>query len=181
MALAANTGLRIGSYQPGALGRIIELHGAYYGERFGFGLNYEAEVALGLAEFLHRLDPSRDGLWTATVAGQVAGAIAVDGAVAGADGARIRWFVVDPARRGRGIGKLLLREAIGFCRQRRAPRVYLWTIAGLDTATHLFKAFGFRLVRGHDYDGWGESVTLQLYELSLIGGQRPRLGMVRSG
>lgn len=49
------------SYIPGAIARITELHILYYGQHWQFGLQFEAEVAAGLAEFLLRFAPTRDG------------------------------------------------------------------------------------------------------------------------
>lgn len=66
-------------YVPGSLGRAVELHGAYYGAHWGFGLFFEAKVATDLAEFLKRCDESRDGFWTASADGRVEGCIAIDG------------------------------------------------------------------------------------------------------
>jgi hypothetical protein len=48
-------------YIPGAIGRVVELHGTYYARQWGFGLFFEALVATGLANFLSRYDESHDG------------------------------------------------------------------------------------------------------------------------
>ena len=52
--------------------------------------------------------------------------------------------VVDPGRRGRGVGRLLLDAALEFLRSRGAPRVVLWTAARNEAAQRLFESAGFR-------------------------------------
>jgi ribosomal protein S18 acetylase RimI-like enzyme len=53
-------------------------------------------------------------------------------------------IVVDPERRGRGVGRLLLDAALAFLRSRGAPRVVLWTAARNAPAQRLFESAGFR-------------------------------------
>ena len=126
--------IRLTGYIPGAIGRIVELHASYYSRHWGFGLYFESKVALDLAEFLNRLNDSRDGFWVAVANHKIIGSIAIDGIKAGSDGAHLRWFILDPEYRGYGYGNVLLKEAIGFCRGRNIHRVYLWTFEGLDAA-----------------------------------------------
>jgi|GEM_PF-6995462 len=78
-------------YIPGSLGRVVELHGAYYHDHWGFGLFFEAKVAVELSEFLKRYDETRDGFWTVLADGRVEGSIAIDGFHAESEGAHLRW------------------------------------------------------------------------------------------
>lgn len=151
-------------YVPGALGRIVSLHGTYYHEHWGFGAFFESQVATDLAEFVQRYDPARDGLWTASVKGSVEGSIAVDGVQAVERGAHLRWFIVSGALRGTGVGSRLIRSAMDFCRGRDYPRVYLWTFSGLDAARHLYEREGFVLVEERHGDQWGTEVLEQKWE-----------------
>ena len=91
-------------YLPGAIGRVVELHGTYYHTHWGCGAFFEAQVAGQLAEFFGRYDQLRDGFWIATVSGRVEGSITIDGAHAADDGAHLRWFIMSEALRGRGVG-----------------------------------------------------------------------------
>jgi ribosomal protein S18 acetylase RimI-like enzyme len=52
--------------------------------------------------------------------------------------------VVDPAHRGRGIGRLLVEAALDFLRARGAPRVVLSTAERNEEAQRLFASVGFR-------------------------------------
>jgi len=98
-------------YVPGAIGRVVELHGAYYHAHWGFGAFFEAKVAGGLAEFINRYDDQRDGLWTVTINGRVEGSIAIDGAHAAQERAHLRWFIISDALRGQGVGNQLINAA----------------------------------------------------------------------
>jgi len=150
---------------PGAMGRIIELHGTYYHAHWKFGAFFEAKVAGGLAEFMNRYDDERDGLWTASVKGRIEGGIAIDGAHATQEGAHLRWFILSDALRGRGTGKRLVDVAMDFCRIKKYPRVYLWTFAGLHAARHVYEQAGFKLVEQHRGAQWGTEVEEQRFEL----------------
>ena len=154
-------------YFPGAIGRVVELHGAYYHAHWGFGASFEAQVASGLAEFFGRYNQRRDGFWIATVAGRVEGSITIDGANAADDGAHLRWFIMSDALRGKGIGNRLIRAAVDFCRANGYPRVYLWTFEGLGAARHLYEKAGFALVQQRRGTQWGAEVTEQRFELCL--------------
>lgn len=162
------TGVEIRSgYSPGAIGRIVELHGAYYASHWGFGAFFEARMARELAEFVGRFDPVRDGLWTAVVAGRIEGSIAIDGSRAADGGAHLRWFILDESHRGQGTGRRLLAEAVGFCRRSGHRRVSLWTFAGLDAARRLYEQTGFLLAEERRGAQWGTEVTEQRFELRM--------------
>jgi ribosomal protein S18 acetylase RimI-like enzyme len=53
-------------------------------------------------------------------------------------------IVVDPSRRGQGVGRRLLEATLAELRARGAPRVVLSTAEQNDTAQHLFERAGFR-------------------------------------
>ncbi len=134
-----------GGYVPGVIGRIAELHGTYYAEHWKLGLYFEASVATELAAFYRHFDPCHDGAWVAQAGGRIVGGIFILGGDANGEGARLRWFILDPAYQGRGAGSRLMQAAMDFCDQTGFRRVYLTTFAGLDTARHLYEKHGFRL------------------------------------
>jgi GNAT superfamily N-acetyltransferase len=149
--------------RPGAIGTIAALHGTYYAHTWGLGVFFEAKVARDLAAFVLDADPARDGLWLALVGEQIVGSVAIDGAAANRDGARLRWFIVDPACRGAGLGRRLLAEAMQFCDARGYPRVYLTTFVGLDATRHLYEQVGFRLEHEHEDTTWGHPLHEQTF------------------
>ena len=155
----------ISGYQPGALGRIVELHGIYYKKHWDFGLFFEAKAATEMAEFLNRFDEAKDGFWLAELDGQVVGGLSIDAGKPGQDGARLRWFIIDEGCQGLGVGRLLMRAAMDHCRAAGLPKIFLWTFVGLDAARKLYEDFGFKLVEEHPDDQWGEVVHEQRFVL----------------
>ena len=159
--------IEIKGYYPGVVGKITELHAVYYYENWGFDVSFETQVGSELSEFVARFNSERDGLWVATQKGQFAGAIAIDGLNAFDQGARLRWFIVDPAFQGCGIGKQLLLRAVDFCKRKRFPRVYLWTFEGLNCARKLYEAVEFHLSEENEENRWGQTIREQKFELNL--------------
>lgn len=53
-------------------------------------------------------------------------------------------IIVDPAHRGRGVGRMLLDAVLAFFREHHAPRVVLSTAERNAPAQHLFASAGFR-------------------------------------
>jgi GNAT superfamily N-acetyltransferase len=159
--------LRLLGYVPGAIGRITELHAAYYKKHWNFDLFFESKVATELSEFLNRCNPLHDGFWLAMMDDKIVGAVAVDGNEAETSGARLRWFIVDPEYQGSGFGQRLLSEAISFCKKANIHRIYLYSFAGLDPARHLYEKFGFVLREEKEDKTWGRTLTEQIFELFL--------------
>jgi GNAT superfamily N-acetyltransferase len=155
----------IAGYTPGALGKIVELHGVYYYREWELGLFFEAKAASEMAAFLNRFNPETDGFWVARVDGEIAGGITIDGN--DANGVRLRWFILADGYRGLGLGNRLMNEALEFCRKAGHRRVYLTTFAGLDAARHLYEKNGFRLVWEEQDSHWGNPLMEQKFELAL--------------
>jgi GNAT superfamily N-acetyltransferase len=157
---------RVG-YVPGIIGRIAEMHGVYYEDYWQMGVQFEAKVAEGLAEFMCRFNSETDGVWIIRAEGRIVGSIVIDGSLAATKGARLRWFIIEPTYQGSGLGKQMFNDAINFCRAKGYRKVYLTTFAGLDAARHLYEKVGFRLTHEEDGDMWGKTVTEQVFELDL--------------
>lgn len=146
------------AWTPGAIGDVAALHARHYAASHGFGAFFEAKVARELGEFLLRFDPARDVFRCATGQGRVLGSLVLD---CGEDpaSAHLRWFIMDPALRGQGLGRRWLAEAVARARQIGAPQIHLWTLSGLDAAAHLYAAAGFTLAEEVEADQWGRRVT----------------------
>lgn len=149
-------------YFPGCIGRIAQLHAAYYAAHYNFGVAFEAKVARELAGFCMDYQPARDGLWLAR-SPEIEGSIVLDGSHAARDGAHLRWFITSDALRGTGIGRRLLSTALTFADQCGYARVYLWTFAGLDAARHLYESHGFTLADASPGTQWGTEVLEQRF------------------
>ncbi len=116
-----------------------------------------------MAEFVARLDRPMNAIWAAVESGNVIGTIAIDGEDLGGNAAHLRWFIIDDGKRGRGLGKRLLTEAVSFCDQRGFGEIQLWTFKGLDAARRLYEAAGFTLAEEYLGGQWGTEVTEQRF------------------
>jgi GNAT superfamily N-acetyltransferase len=163
----AMSGDEFGGYFPGALGQIATLHGRHYSVSHGLGSYFEARVARDMGDLVLRFDPARDFWRTVRNGERLLGSIAIDGGRAGSD-AHLRCFIVAPEPRGRGYGKRLLDDALGFCRERGFARVYLWTLAGLEPAGRLYRDAGFTLAEEVAGEQWGKRLVEQRLELPLV-------------
>jgi DNA-binding MarR family transcriptional regulator/GNAT superfamily N-acetyltransferase len=151
----------VAGYQPGAIGRITQMHANYYARHHGFGQVFESKVAAGLADFLGRLDHPDNQLWLAIDHGRIVGSVAIDGEDLGAPNAHLRWFILDEELRGAGVGRRLLSNALAFCDERGFETTQLWTFKGLDAARSLYERFGFILSKQWSGDQWGVALHEQ--------------------
>jgi GNAT superfamily N-acetyltransferase len=134
-------------FKPGYLGRMIQMQGEYYDVYWAKpGVSFEVVMARQMCDFHDSYIFGRDILLTAHVDSVMVGNIAIIGSQGERSGARLRWFHVDPAYQGRGIGKELLNRAIVFSREAGFNAVWLWTMEGLDAARHLYEDLGFKRV-----------------------------------
>lgn len=159
--------LQLIGYFPGAIGKITALHATYYYDNWNLDISFETQVGGELSEFMGNFHEDRDGFWIAMVGGQFAGSIVLDGRESYLQGGRLRWFIVPPEYQGRGIGRVLLRRGIAFCKERAYKKIYLWTFKGLDQARALYQKEGFQLTEEIVVQQWGTIVTAQKYELPL--------------
>ena len=148
------------SYSPGCIGRITQLHAAYYAQSSGFGVEFESKVASEMAAFCTGYQAGRDGIWLAR-SPEIEASVVIDGSKADTEGAHLRWFIASDATRGKGIGRLLLSQAINFADACGYKRTYLWTFSGLGAARHLYEDLGFHLDHESLGTQWGKEVLEQ--------------------
>ena len=150
----------------GDLGRVISFHAELYASEFGFGLGFETYVAETVAEFGQLERPERDRLWVAEMDGRLVGCIAILGREDGA--AQLRWFLIDPATRGQGLGRKLVKESLDFCRAAGYQTVYLWTVNGLEAAAKLYREAGFAKTETKpEAILWNVPLSEERYDLTL--------------
>jgi GNAT superfamily N-acetyltransferase len=135
----------IEGFRPGYLGRMSQMQGEYYDVVWARpGASFEVMMARQMCDFHDTYTEGRDLLLSAHIDNLLVGYIAVVGAPAERPGARLRWFHVDPACQGSGIGRELLTRALDFCRRAGYKTAWLWTMDGLDAARRLYDSCGFR-------------------------------------
>ena len=157
-------------YSPRVIGRIAEMHAVYYAREWGLGAFLEAKIARDCAGFIDRYDPDTDLLLLALSNEAIGGSIIVDlndpasSDVDGGDrGAHIRWFILDDAIRGTGVGRQMMQRAVDHIDRFAGGKAWLTTFAGLDAARRLYEDFGFRLADERQDNTWGDPVHEQLY------------------
>ncbi|MEK7948433.1 bifunctional helix-turn-helix transcriptional regulator/GNAT family N-acetyltransferase [Pigmentiphaga sp. YJ18] len=148
-------------YLPGCVGDIASLHARFYSENWGFGVFFEKKVATELAAFAQALPADGKALWLYVENRRTLASLALDGNPASGI-AHLRWFIVDDALRGTGVGRELMSRAMRFVDD-RFQETCLWTFKGLDAARHLYESFGFRLVQESEGEQWGARVTEQRF------------------
>jgi ribosomal protein S18 acetylase RimI-like enzyme len=153
--------------RPGDLGMIVAHHGRVYGEEYGVDATFEGHVASTVARAAARGFPSwREALCLVEVGGEHVGSLALTDEANGV--AAIRWFVLSPEVRGRGLGRRLLGEMLARAAEIGYARVRLETFSELEVAAHLYRDYGFELVSADTAPRWGrEQISYQRYELEL--------------
>ena len=150
--------------RPGDIGYITYLHGRLYKEEYGFGLGFEAYVAVGLAEFSRQYDPGRDRVWICEHRGKIIGFLLLmhrDQSVA-----QLRYLILEPEYRGIGLGKKLMELYMEYLKQAGYRSTYLWTTNEQETAISMYKRHGFLLAEEKPSDAFGKPLVEQKYELS---------------
>lgn len=151
--------------RPGDVGYITYLHGVLYAQEYQLDHTFEGYVAAGLGEFAKTYDARKDFVAIAEDDNRIVGSIAIVGQKNNTG--QLRWFLLHPDARGRGLGQQLVTAAVNFCRERGFDSVCLWTITGLDTAIHIYRKVGFTLTEEVTHEIWGAQRTEQRYDLSL--------------
>lgn len=148
----------------GDLGRIVLLHGELYSKEYGYDVTFEAYVAEPLAQFAKRNNP-RERIWLAKHEGELIGCICI--CERSETVAQLRWYLLHPQWRGKGIGKILMQNALNFCTEHNYTKVILWTVAGLKASHNMYIRNGFKLSEEHERVLWGLPQIEQCYEKDL--------------
>lgn len=156
----------IGPPRPGDLGWLIGLHGRWYAEHKGFGLQFEWTVAKIAADVASRIAPPRVTMLVARDDKGPLASLTADGEDLDADGrGRIRIVIAEPRARSRGLGHRLMGEGLANLQAAGLTGAWLDTFAGLDAARRVYEAAGFRLVHEAEGDTWGPTVREQRFVL----------------
>ncbi|HVI44958.1 MAG TPA: bifunctional helix-turn-helix transcriptional regulator/GNAT family N-acetyltransferase [Chitinophaga sp.] len=152
--------------QPGDIGYLIHLHGVLYARETGYNLEFEAYVCKTFQDFLTTYNTSKDRVFLAVADGRIVGAVAILGASRYM--AQLRWFLVHPDFRGRGLGRQLLNMAMAFCREKNYSKVYLLTTSMQTTAIEMYKKAGFHKTGEKFMQLWGQEMYEQRYEMEVV-------------
>jgi cytosine/creatinine deaminase len=150
--------------RPGDVGYITYLHAILYAPDQGWDQTFDSYVAVPLAEFALRKSP-QERIWIVENEGRIAGSVAV--VRSSEREAQLRWLLLSPDLRGRGLGRRLVEEAVAFCREAGYSSVFLWTVDTLPVAGRLYRWAGFREMEKVTHELWGSVVTEVKYEMEL--------------
>ncbi|MBB4804672.1 DNA-binding MarR family transcriptional regulator/N-acetylglutamate synthase-like GNAT family acetyltransferase [Flavobacterium nitrogenifigens] len=150
---------------PGDIGYIIYLHGYIYGNESNFSTDFEKYVIKTFYHFLENYSPEKDRIWMAEYNNKIVGCIAIQHQLQ--NEAQLRWFLLDPAFRGLGIGKKLLTDAVDFCREKKFENVFLLTTSLQNKALEMYKLAGFKLTKSEEVQEWGKVFNEERYDLKL--------------
>ena len=155
----------IRKHRAGDMGWVVGAHGRLYAEDYGWDLSFEALVAEIAAKFLREFKPGRERCFIAELDGQPVGSAFVvqeDAATA-----KLRLVIVEKRAQGLGLGKRLVREAVGFARDAGYARMVLWTNDVLHAARGIYIGEGFKLAAEEKHHSFGRDLVGQNWELVL--------------
>jgi DNA-binding MarR family transcriptional regulator/N-acetylglutamate synthase-like GNAT family acetyltransferase len=152
-------------YRQGDLPYIIKRHRELYESEYGFSREFGDYVEKYVQKFDEKHDSERETIWVAENGDRLIGAIAIvkaDDATA-----QLRWFLIEPEARGRGLGRRLMKTVIDFCLEKDYKHVFLWTVNILAAARHLYGSYGFELTETKTNDSWGKNLIEERWDLQL--------------
>ncbi|MES1162773.1 MAG: bifunctional helix-turn-helix transcriptional regulator/GNAT family N-acetyltransferase, partial [Rhizobacter sp.] len=158
---------------PGDIGWVVQQHGEIYAREYGWNGEFEALVADIAAQFLRKFQPAWERCWIAELGGERVGAVFV--VRKSATTAQLRMLILSPKARVLGLGARLTDECIAFARAKGYKKLVLWTNSCLAAARGIYAARGFKLVKSEAYEGFGQQLVGETWELRLAAAPARRL------
>jgi RimJ/RimL family protein N-acetyltransferase len=148
---------------------ITDLHRRIYMPEYGMNEEFVLRVGEGVrAAAAAGWPQTGGGVWLVDHDGRLGGSMALtdEGSRLG----RLRWFVLEPALRGRGLGRLVVSELLATARRQAFTRLELETFSALSAAARIYRKAGFELVWQRERTDWGPPIIYQRYRLELGAG-----------
>jgi DNA-binding MarR family transcriptional regulator/GNAT superfamily N-acetyltransferase len=153
------------SPQLGDIGRIIQRQARLYEREYGWDVTFEILLAEIFAAMMKHFDPATDRGWIAQRDGDIVGSVYV--VRQSDDVAKLRLLYVEPAARGLGLGRRLVRECIEFARAKGYKRLTLWTNDVLKPARRIYQQAGFICVASEQVHQFGQDMASETWDLDL--------------
>lgn len=132
--LTLRTSQRSGDYEA-----ILRMHQALY----DYGPEFDRYVADTLRTFYASYNPERECVWLAQDGDKVVGSIVLKETEGWA---QLRYFLIQPEYRGRGLGKLMMEAFTAFRDAAGYTKSFLLTEEQLETAAALYEKHGYQFV-----------------------------------
>lgn len=158
-------GITLRNLAIGDAGWIIARHAELYAADEGFDATFEALVAEVLAAYIRSHDPARERAFIAWQDGRRLGSVFC--VRQSDDVARLRLFLLEPAARGLGLGRALLRANMDFARSVGYRRMVLGTHESHRAACALYARAGFSLTHSHPVRSFGVDLVEQAWAIDL--------------
>ncbi len=150
-------------FRPDDLPWVVERHGALYAQTDGFDNTFAPLVEQILRDYLATREPGVERAWIAEAEGVRAGSMfCVKGP--GRD-AKLRLFLLDPAMRGRGLGRRMLDLCLRHARDRGFAGLTLWTHESHRAACALYRSAGLRCVGSRAVVSFGQPLIEQTWRI----------------
>jgi ribosomal protein S18 acetylase RimI-like enzyme len=153
--------------RPGDLDAIVGLHARLYPLEYGVDSEFVEHVAKRVAAAKIAGFPGpREGAWLVDREGELAGSLVLTDEGDGVGW--LRWVLIDPMLRGRGLGRQMVTESVEFARSAGFRLLHLETFSDLRAAAALYREAGFELRWTESGPRWGRDlIHYQHYELEL--------------
>ena len=144
---------------------IVEAHRHLYEKDEGFDDTFGPLVADVLTEFDAAHDAACERGWIATQGPERLGTIfCVKAPKAG--WAKLRLFLLTPAARGQGLGRLMLGTCMGYAKARGYRGMMLWTHESHRAACALYEKTGWTLERAKPVHSFGQDLVEQHWSIT---------------
>ncbi|KIC46157.1 GNAT family N-acetyltransferase [Tateyamaria sp. ANG-S1] len=140
---------------------LVEQHGSLYAREAGFDDSFGRLVRSILEAFNGDHDPACERGWIAEADGVRLGSIFCvrhDEVTA-----KLRLFLLVPEARGRGVGRMLLEQCMGFAREQGYQGMTLWTHESHEAACALYARNGWQMARSRPVHSYGQDLVEQTW------------------
>lgn len=151
---------------PGDLGYVIYRHGILYGKEYNYSISFETYVGAGIFEFYKNYNPELDRVWICEHNNTIVGFVLLMHRENNT--AQLRYFYLEPAYRGIGLGKKLMKLYMDFLKEKGYKSSYLWTTHELEAAASLYTRYGFQLTEEKESTAFGKPLKEQRYDLFMV-------------
>ena len=163
--MKANEEIVLRDPRPGELSWLQWRHMVTVAPLYGWDERYEAEIAELVSKALSHPKRESDRFWVADRGGELMGCIGFVRETP--EWGRLRLLYVEPAARGTGLGRRLVKTCVDFAREIGCKEVVLWTVEVLTTARKIYAEAGFVLEHSELTHALGEPCIDESWRLVL--------------